>query len=221
MIVSLFIVVVLYSTVLIRQKQASYFSCVVFLSIVVNHIQDANPYVFVWNRFLDTIIGIIVGVVVNCFTIPGKKNKDILFLSGLDDTLLAKNGSVSDYSRIELNLMIENGLNFTVSTMRTPASLMEPLRGINLKLPVIAMDGAALYNIIENRYEHVYIISAEHCDKILDYFEGKQLPYLKKQLRIEKTVTFGTIEGKYTYLIKPGDFNRVVKLVKRQFFWKL
>ena len=79
MIVSLFIVVVLYSTVLIRQKQASYFSCVVFLSIVVNHIQDANPYVFVWNRFLDTIIGIIVGVVVNCFTIPGKKNKDILF----------------------------------------------------------------------------------------------------------------------------------------------
>ena len=117
--------------------------------------------------------------------------------------------------------MIENGLNFTVSTMRTPASLMEPLRGLNLKLPVIAMDGAALYNIIENRYEHVYIISAEHCDKILDYFEGKQLPYLKKQLRIEKTVTFGTIEGKYTYLIKPGDFNRVVKLVKRQFFWKL
>lgn len=326
-IVSLFIVVVLYSTVLIRQKQASYFSCVVFLSIVVNHIQDANPYVFVWNRFLDTIIGIVVGLVVNCFTIPGKKNKDILFLSGLDDTLLAKNGSVSDYSRIELNRMIESGLNFTVSTMRTPASLMEPLRGINLKLPVIAMDGAALYNINENRYEHVYIISAEHCDRIRGYFEDKQVPYfanvviddvlliyyqetdcrqyngiveqlrkspyrnyvkrtvpgdenivyfmvidtnetidllydemtkealfqtlkvikhpsaeyegcsllkvynknaskenmlayLKRQLQIEKTVTFGTIEGKYTYLIKPGDFNRVVKLVKSQFFWK-
>ncbi|MBS7303057.1 MAG: hypothetical protein KIG50_02845 [Lachnospiraceae bacterium] len=43
------------------------------------------------------------------------------------------------------------------------------------------------------------------------------LDYLKKQLEIEKIVTFGTIEGKYTYLIKPGDFNRVVKLIKVRF----
>lgn len=324
MIVSVFIVLVLYTTVLINQKQASYFSCVVFLSIVVNHIQDANPYVFVLNRFLDTMIGIFVGVAVNCFTIPGKKDKETLFISGLDDTLLAKNGSVSDYSRVELNRMIESGLHFTVSTMRTPASLMDPLRGINLKLPVIAMDGAALYNIAENRYEQVYIISSEHCEQIQKYFARRDIPYfanvviddllliyyqesdcrqyneiiemlrkspyrnyvkrpvpgdenivyfmvidesekidllydemtkeelfrtlkiirhpstecegcsllkvynknaskenmleyLKQQLQIEKTVTFGTIEGKYTYLIKPGDFNRVVKLVRQRF----
>lgn len=43
------------------------------------------------------------------------------------------------------------------------------------------------------------------------------LDYLKEQLKIEKTITFGTIEGKYTYLINPGDFNRVVKLVKTRY----
>ena len=49
-IISLMIIVVLYTTVLIKKKQASYFSCVVFLSIVVNHVADANPYLFVWNH---------------------------------------------------------------------------------------------------------------------------------------------------------------------------
>lgn len=44
------------------------------------------------------------------------------------------------------------------------------------------------------------------------------LAYLKKQLRIEKTVTFGTIEGKYTYLIKPGNqsFEGFAKLIEGQ-----
>lgn len=322
LIVSAFIIIVLYTTVLIRQKQASYFSCVVFLSIVVNHIQDSNPFIFVWNRFLDTMIGIVVGVAVNCFRLPGKKRNEILFLSGLDDTLLSSNGSMSDYSRVELNRMIDSGAKFTVSTMRTPASLMEPLRGIHLKLPVIAMDGAALYNIGENKYEYVYIVSSGHCEAVRSYFEKREIPYfanvvvddilliyyqesdwedyntvvekmrkspyrnyikrplpenenvvyfmvidkterietlyadmmkekfcqtlkvikhlstecegcsllkiynknaskenmidyLKTRLGIEKTVTFGTIEGKYTYLIQPGDFNRVVKYMKK------
>ena len=49
-IISLMIIVVLYTTVLIKKKQASYFSCVVFLSIVVNHVADANSYLFVWNH---------------------------------------------------------------------------------------------------------------------------------------------------------------------------
>lgn len=322
--VSFFVVLILYTTVLVKQKGASYFSCVVFLSIVINHIQDINPYVFVWNRFLDTMIGILTGALVNCFAVPRKKHKEILFLSGLDDTLLTKDGSMSDYSRVELNRMIRSGAKFTVSTVRTPASLMEVLRGIDLNIPVIAMDGAALYHVRENRYEFVYTISEKHCAAVENFLDGKKIPYfanvviedrllifyqdtdqaaykeiieklrrspyrnyikrpvpkkekvvyfmmidrtaridelyeemeqkecfrelkmvkhpstecegcsllkvyhrdasknnmleyLKGQLKIERTVTFGTIEGKYTYFINPGDFNKVVKLMKREY----
>lgn len=86
-VVSAMIVLVLYTTVLIKKKHASYFSCVVFLSIVVNHVADANPYLFVWNRFLDTVIGIFIGVGVNVFSLPVEKRQDILFISGVDATL--------------------------------------------------------------------------------------------------------------------------------------
>lgn len=165
--ISFFIIIVLYTTVLLGQKQASYFSCVVFLSITVNHVADANPYIFVWNRFLDTCIGIIIGVFVNDFSIPIKKRKDILFVSGLDDTLLNKNCNLTDYVRVELNRMLEEGLQFTVSTMRTPASLMEPVRDIQMKLPVIAMDGAVLYDLKEKMYCKVYVMSVSTSQKVL------------------------------------------------------
>ena len=64
-IISGMIVLVIYTSVFIKKKKASYFSCVVFLSIVVNHIGDLNPYLFACNRFLDTVIGIAIGVLVN------------------------------------------------------------------------------------------------------------------------------------------------------------
>ncbi len=175
-VISLMIILVLYTTVLINKKQASYFSCVVFLSIVVNHVGDANPYLFVWNRFLDTMIGIFVGVCVNLAGLPRGERKDVLFISGLDDTLLSgKNEELSDYSRIELNRMIDDGANFTVSTMRTPASLMEPLRDVRMKLPVIAMNGAVLYDIRENRYLKTYVISSSEANRVLSLVREKGL----------------------------------------------
>jgi len=176
-IISLFIVLLLYTTVLLNKKQASYFSCVVFLSIVVNHIGDANPYLFAWNRFLDTMIGIVIGVCINDFRLPIIRQKDTLFISGLDHTLLCSNNSLSQYSKIELNQMLENGLKFTISTTRTPASLLESLAEIHLTLPVIAMDGAVLYDIKTNSYLKAYVISAHKAKEIKELIRGEKLCY--------------------------------------------
>lgn len=323
-VISIFVVVILYTTVVLKKQQASYFSCVVFLSIVVNHVGDLNPYLFVWNRFLDTMIGIVLGVLVNRASLPRKKHREILFVSGLDGTLLTLNGSLTAYSRVELNRMIEDGAQFTISTMRTPASLMEPLKDVNLKLPVIVMDGAALYNIQEMRYEHAYVFSPRHCRDIMAFFEMHQIPYfanavvddlliiyyqdtehevyntivetlrkspyrnyvkrpvsalenvvyfmlldttehmeelyeemvaldmdqrlkilkynsedyagytyikiynrnaakenmihyLQTMVEAEKTITYGTIPGRYTHVVEPGNANEVVKLMKQEY----
>ncbi len=59
-----------------------YFSCVVFLSIVVIHIGDANPYLFVFNRVMDTMIGIIIGMLVNSVRLPRRKGYSVHFRYG-------------------------------------------------------------------------------------------------------------------------------------------
>lgn len=165
-VISLMVIIVLYTTVLIKKKQASYFSCVVFLSIAVNHFSDANPYLFVWNRFLDTMIGIVIGIGVNNFSLPRVKKKDILFVAQADTVLFYKGDTLSDYSKVELNRMLDSGVSFTLFSMRTPASLMDAMRDIRLKLPVILMDGAVLYDIINKRYEKVYVISNQHAKEV-------------------------------------------------------
>ena len=156
---------------MVNKKQASYFSCVVFLSIVVNHLTDANPFLFVWSRVLDTLIGIGLGVLVNACSLPREHRNHILFVSGLDDTLLTEEDHLSAYSKVELNRMISTGAKFTVSTMRTPASLMEPLKDIHLNLPVIVMDGAALYDIKQKKYLYEYVISNDCATKVISFPE--------------------------------------------------
>lgn len=171
--ISLFIIPVIYTTVLINRKNASYFSCVVYLSIVVNHLGDLNPYLFVYDRVWDTMTGILLALLLNLARIPRKKRRDILFVSGLDGALLDPNNALTSYSKIELNRMIEDGLSFTIATMRTPASMIEPLKDIQLKLPVIVMDGAALYDTVRHCYEKVLAISAEEAYGLYSFFKAQ------------------------------------------------
>jgi hypothetical protein len=39
--------------------------------------------------------------------------------------------------------------------------------------------------------------------------------YLKSMTGVEKTVTFGSIEGRYDILVQPGDTNYVVHMLKK------
>lgn len=177
LLISLFVGVVLYSTVLLQVKSASYFSCVVFLSITVNHIMDENPFLFMINRVLDTLIGVGLALVVNSVHLPRKKNTDTLFVSGIDDTLLTSKNELSPYSKVELNRLIDSGANFTVSTIRTPASVRESLEGVKWKIPIIAMDGAVLYDMNENSYLRTCPMSAMQTERIMDFLGQEGFGY--------------------------------------------
>ena len=167
----------LYSTVLLEITNTSYFSCVVFLSITVMHITDESPLLFVFNRVLDTLIGIALALVVNTVHLPRTKNTDVLFVSGIDDTLLTDKEKMTPYSKIELNRMIEQGAKFTVSTLRTPATVRETLPGVNFKLPIIAMDGAVLYDMKENAYLMSYQMSYLQAKRIIAFLENEHISY--------------------------------------------
>ena len=175
--ISLVTGVVLYSTALLGYKNASYFSCVVFLSITVNHMTDDNPYLFVFNRVIDTLIGVAMAILMNSIHLPRVKKDDVLFISGVDDTLLTKTSSLTPFSKIELNRLIDGGAKFTLFTHRTPAALMESVEGIHLKLPVIVMDGAAIYDIREHAYLMTCAIPVEQSQKIARLLEENHLNY--------------------------------------------
>lgn len=170
---SLMIIPIIYTSVLFNRKNASYFSCVVYLSIVVNHIADDNPYLFVLDRVTDTMIGIILGLMINSFHLPRKHRNDILFVADLDHALTITKDKLTPYSRVILNTLLDQGMAFTIMTLRTPASLLDSISDIHLRLPIIAMDGAVLYDSTENSYIRTFVISPENAGRLYDLLQAR------------------------------------------------
>lgn len=173
-IISLALIPIIYTTVVIKQKKASYFSCVVFLSIVVNHLMDENPYMFVANRSLDTLIGIFVGLVLNSVSFHGEYDRDTLFIADMDRAMDGLSSGITPYSQIMIKNMLEKGMQLTFMTLRTPAGFLEGMPEMKPNLPIIAMDGAILYDIKENRYPKVHVMSAEHACKIESFIRSRR-----------------------------------------------
>ena len=137
----------------------------VFLSIALTHSFDENPYLFVLNRVLDTFIGIGVGLAVNNFHLPIKHDSETLYVSGIDSVLIPDDHSVNAFNKVELNRMIESGVKFTLSTIRTPAEVKSLMKGVDLKLPIIVMDGAAMYDLNEREYLEAEFLQADICEQ--------------------------------------------------------
>ena len=121
--VAVMIVPVLWISVALKSANAAALSGIVFMSITVTHVTDASPWIFAWYRASETMAGIAVGIAVNAFQLPRRKRRDVLFVSGLDGVLLTEQDVLTPNSRVRLNRMIDDGMRFTLATMRAPASV--------------------------------------------------------------------------------------------------
>ena len=94
-----------------------------------------------------------------------------LFVTDLDGTLINSKREVPKKSLEILNKLIDNGVNFTVATARTPATAVEILQNLNLKLPVALMNGVLIYDTKELKYIDIKAIEKETVNKVLDIFK--------------------------------------------------
>lgn len=97
----------------------------------------------------------------------------ILYVSDLDGTLLDSNKCITKETSVLLNKSIEIGCHFSVATARTPASVEVLLANLNIKEPIIVMNGAAIYDLNSNEYIDVEYIGQERAYAILESLEGK------------------------------------------------
>lgn len=72
---------------------------------------------------------------------------DTLYISDLDGTLLGPDGRLSAFATDTLNRLLDSGMLFTVATARTPATVINLLEGLHLRLPAVLMTGSLLYDL--------------------------------------------------------------------------
>ena len=69
-------------------------------------------------------------------------DRDILYVSDLDGTLLNTHDRISPYSLNVINTLIEKGMRFTYATARSLVSASKVAEGLTLHIPVIVYNGA-------------------------------------------------------------------------------
>lgn len=75
-----------------------------------------------------------------------------LYVSDLDGTLLNGNAQISEKTARIINREIEAGLDFTISTARTPATALKIIKPLHLTLPVMMMNGVLVYDMSTGQY---------------------------------------------------------------------
>ena len=95
----------------------------------------------------------------------------VLFVSDLDGTLMRSDISLSDFTVLTINGLVENGLNFTYATARSVESA-RPIAGeLNLKLPVITRNGAVLADNNTGRHIEKSVFTSDEVQLLKDMLE--------------------------------------------------
>ena len=75
-----------------------------------------------------------------------------LYISDLDGTLLNSDARVSDYSKNAINGLIDGGMNFSIATARTAATVTKILEDVHVDVPVVLMNGVCVYDLRGKKY---------------------------------------------------------------------
>ena len=190
LLLGLFSGLVIYSTVLFRISKYALFSTVVFLGIAMYHIEDTVFYVHIFNRTMDTILGVGIAFFVNSVHLPRIRDCSTLFVSGIDHVLFREDRQLSSFTLIELNRYLDEGMRFSVSTKQTPANVHEVLAGVHFRLPIIAMDGAVLYDLNTMKYVRAHKMEPDLVQHISDFLHGEGMPFFVNTIQDQLLVIY-------------------------------
>ena len=96
-------------------------------------------------------------------------DKELLYISDLDGTLLRPDSTFPDDYKKRLNRLIDMGLRFTIATARNYDSAHPILEGLNLNLPIILFNGVYLADFNSgNVLEHSNFIKLEVVQNMLE-----------------------------------------------------
>jgi len=180
----------IYTAVVLNSGDIAHFACVVFICMMSSHISDEEPFLYVLQRITETLLGIAVGTGINALHLPRRKTEDTLFVASLDEILHSEVSHLSDYSKVELNRILDEGIPLSVMTRHSAASLHESGTALRFRLPVILLDGAAIYDSEERSYVYKSELSYEESMEIAQCLQSLGLDVFKTAIMDDTMLVF-------------------------------
>ena len=113
-----------------------------------------------------------------------------LYLSDLDGTLLRSDGSLSPFTRDAITTLSRAGVLFTFATARTYATVIPMFRGVDLRQPLVLMNGVVLYDPVSRqtlRHHPLPVSVGKEAERIFAKYGKNPMLYFEKDstMRVE------------------------------------
>ena len=163
----------IYTAVLIRKPDAAGLAAIVFVCVVISYPDIESPLQQAFTRILDVCLGTAIALFVNGFHLPRVKRQNKVFfipVSCLTDSQFAQM-PVSVLYRLQA--LLHKGAKICLMSAHAPAFQATQLSTMDFTVPMIVMDGAAIYDPKENEYVATTNLNQASCRWLMKRLEGQ------------------------------------------------
>ncbi len=177
LLIALGVLLCIHSTLVIRMPDTSSLAVIIFIGMVIAFPNIANPIPDTINRMADILIGTAVAIIVNIIELPRIVDPNQIFFINTSDLSPGYLSQASPSVIFALHRLIADKAMICLQSRHAPAFLSLPSSEGNIKMPMIVMDGAAIFDPEDNRYIWVEHISLEDVEKLAKTLEGYGISY--------------------------------------------
>ncbi len=184
------VLVSLYTSVLLRKPDVSSLAAIVFICVVIAFPEIEQPLRQAMIRIDGLLLGTFIAIAVNIFRLPRDKVCDRVFFVRTRDLVPDRFTHLPPTALFLLNRLYNDGAKICLMSEHAPAFFTLQMSEARLSVPLIVMDGAAIYDANENRYLAAETIPADTCDWVQTELHAMGLSYFIYTIHHGKTCIF-------------------------------
>ena len=169
--------VALHSAVLLHREDTSALSAIVFICVVVAYPDIRDPLGQAFHRILDVMLGTAAAVAVNAIHLPRKRMRGKVFF------LPIRYLSADPYQKLQpgvqfrLQSLFRDGARICLISDHAPTVQTFQYNDMNITVPMIVMDGAAIYDPVRNVYLSTANIDPASARWLMKRLDGMDAGY--------------------------------------------
>ena len=180
----------LYTAVVIRKPDVASLAAIVFICVVISFPEIEEPLRQAADRMLGVLVGTVIAIAVNVFRLPRVKRPDRVFFVRTKDLAPDRFSPIPSAAQFRLSYLCRDGAKICLMSEHAPAFFALQISEATPNVPLIVMDGAAIYDMKENAYLSVETLGAKPAEHMKAYLDRLGLSYFLYVVRGNKTCIF-------------------------------
>ena len=165
--------IALHTAVLLRKPEASGLAAIVFICVVIAYPDIGDPLQQAFLRILDVMLGTAAALLANSLRLPRMKQRNKVFFVPMETLTDDRFARLPAPVLFRLQRLLKEGANICLMSRHAPAFQTSQLGAMQFSVPMIVMDGAAIYDPNENEYVAVTNLNPASCRWLMKRLEDR------------------------------------------------